>query len=170
MRNIKQLIEKGEGLTTEFKSSFDSLPETLFDTVCAFLNRQGGEIVLGTGIKNVYKYSKAYFGSEIISFKEDDVFITTVPIEHIELEANEPVNDENGPVNGPVNDENGPVNKRYLFILELMTNNKNISKIDLSIKYKVGLTTIKRDILTLKKQGLIKRIGSDKKGYWEVLI
>jgi len=31
----------------EFKRAADSLPESFFETVCAFLNRDGGLIVLG---------------------------------------------------------------------------------------------------------------------------
>lgn len=46
-RFIKNLIEQGEGLTIEFKSAQSSIPKNLFETVCAFLNRNGGNILLG---------------------------------------------------------------------------------------------------------------------------
>ena len=36
-----------EGLHVEFKTARDSLPGNLFDTVCAFLNTDGGTIYLG---------------------------------------------------------------------------------------------------------------------------
>jgi ATP-dependent DNA helicase RecG len=45
--NIQQIIEQGEGLTIEFKRAKDQLPANLFETVCAFLNRSGGNILLG---------------------------------------------------------------------------------------------------------------------------
>lgn len=45
--NIQQLIEKGEGISVEFKKAENKLPETLFETICAFLNRNGGVILLG---------------------------------------------------------------------------------------------------------------------------
>ena len=32
-------ISEGEGLTTEFKTAKEYLPDNLFETVCAFLNR-----------------------------------------------------------------------------------------------------------------------------------
>lgn len=35
---------------------------------------------LGTGVSNVYKYSKAYSGSDHILFEENDVFIAKVPL------------------------------------------------------------------------------------------
>ena len=45
--NLLQLIENGEGVSVEFKKAGNKLPETLFDTICAFLNRNGGIILLG---------------------------------------------------------------------------------------------------------------------------
>ena len=45
--NIPDILKKGEGLSVEFKRAKNKLPENLFDTVCAFLNRNGGTILLG---------------------------------------------------------------------------------------------------------------------------
>ena len=45
--NIQQLIEQGEGISVEFKKAENKLPETLFETICAFLNRNGGIVLLG---------------------------------------------------------------------------------------------------------------------------
>ena len=48
--NIKHLLDiiaHGEGLHTEFKKAGSHLPDNLFDTVCAFLNTDGGMIFLG---------------------------------------------------------------------------------------------------------------------------
>lgn len=44
---IKQLISKGEGVEVEFKESATSLSRSVFETICAFLNRKGGHILLG---------------------------------------------------------------------------------------------------------------------------
>ena len=41
------IINEGEGITTEFKEASNRLPRNLFETVCAFLNRNGGNIFLG---------------------------------------------------------------------------------------------------------------------------
>lgn len=38
------IINEGEGITTEFKEASNRLPRNLFETVCAFLNRNGGNI------------------------------------------------------------------------------------------------------------------------------
>ena len=44
---LNQLIQKGESLTTEFKESKSNLNKDVYETVCAFLNRDGGDIFLG---------------------------------------------------------------------------------------------------------------------------
>jgi predicted HTH transcriptional regulator len=33
----------------------------------------------------------------------------------------------------------------------------------------MSLSTVKRKIKDLKEQGIIKRIGSDKRGYWKII-
>ena len=47
IERIKHLIEQGEGIRTEFKESRTKLPRNLFESICAMLNRDGGDIVLG---------------------------------------------------------------------------------------------------------------------------
>lgn len=44
---IKQLIKKGEGTRIEFKEAKNGVPDTLYDTVSSFLNKEGGIILLG---------------------------------------------------------------------------------------------------------------------------
>jgi len=44
---IQQLIKQGEGITLEFKTAQHEIPKNIFETVCAFLNRIGGTILLG---------------------------------------------------------------------------------------------------------------------------
>lgn len=47
VQRIRGIIRKGEGPTVEFKKANRELPKNLFDTICAFLNRNGGNILLG---------------------------------------------------------------------------------------------------------------------------
>lgn len=48
---IKNIINQGEKINTEFKEAKEKLPKSLFETVCAFLNRFGGNIILGVNDK-----------------------------------------------------------------------------------------------------------------------
>jgi|SRR3989339_364896 len=44
---LKAIISKGEGLRIEFKECKSNLSKDIYETVCAFLNRFGGELLLG---------------------------------------------------------------------------------------------------------------------------
>lgn len=44
---IRKIIKKGEGIQVEFKECRTAISRDVYDTVCAFLNRIGGEILLG---------------------------------------------------------------------------------------------------------------------------
>lgn len=57
--HLVKIKEKGEGITVEFKEAKQNLPSSLFESVCAMLNRNGGHIFLGIKddgtVKGVYK-------------------------------------------------------------------------------------------------------------------
>ncbi len=46
-RKLLELIPKGEGIELEFKTCRNQLNRDVYETVCAFLNRHGGTILLG---------------------------------------------------------------------------------------------------------------------------
>ena len=50
---IKQIIKQGEKISVEFKECKASLAKDIYDTVCAFLNRSGGELLLGVNDNGV---------------------------------------------------------------------------------------------------------------------
>jgi len=47
MGGFKALKKKGEGLSVEFKECRRTLNRNVYETVCAFLNRHGGSLLLG---------------------------------------------------------------------------------------------------------------------------
>ncbi|WP_341479357.1 helix-turn-helix domain-containing protein [Clostridium gasigenes] len=59
IKNIKEILKLGEAINIEFKESKEKLNKDVFDTVCGFLNRNGGEIILGAkddgSIVGIYK-------------------------------------------------------------------------------------------------------------------
>lgn len=58
---LLKIIMKKEKVTTEFKKAKDKLPESLFESICSMLNRDGGHVFLGVSddaeIIGVYKQS-----------------------------------------------------------------------------------------------------------------
>ena len=47
IKQIHELIRQGEELSTEFKTCRNKINRDVYETVCAFLNRHGGTILLG---------------------------------------------------------------------------------------------------------------------------
>lgn len=54
-------------------------------------------------------------------------------------------------------------------ILKLMSRNKQVSIVELSQKVGITEKNVENNINRLKKKGLLKRIGSSRGGFWEVL-
>ncbi|MBS3122181.1 putative DNA binding domain-containing protein [Candidatus Woesearchaeota archaeon] len=64
--------------------------------------------------------------------------------------------------------ENVPEDRKSLIITEIKNNSK-ITIPELALILKVNEKTIKRDIEKLKFKGIIKRVGPDKGGHWEMV-
>ena len=54
-------------------------------------------------------------------------------------------------------------------ILEEISKNKYISQTDLAAQLSITRETINRNMKKLQNQGIIRRIGADKNGHWEIL-
>jgi Fic family protein len=80
------------------------------------------------------------------------------------LKSMQNIKDENVPKNVP---KNVPI-KRLEKIIEIISENKDITIIELSILLNVSDKTIKRDLSKLKEENKLIRVGSLKSGYWEV--
>ncbi|MBE6397811.1 MAG: ATP-binding protein, partial [Lentisphaerae bacterium] len=44
---LLELLKSGEGLTAEFKRCSGGVESDVFESICAFLNRFGGDVLLG---------------------------------------------------------------------------------------------------------------------------
>ena len=47
LQRAKHILSVGEGIRVEYKEAHNQLPKNLFESVCAMLNRDGGDIILG---------------------------------------------------------------------------------------------------------------------------
>jgi len=47
MADLKALIKQGEDISVGFKECWHTLSQDIYETVCAFLNRHGGDLLLG---------------------------------------------------------------------------------------------------------------------------
>ena len=71
---------------------------------------------------------------------------------------------ENVPENVPEN----VLENRENLIVELMKQKETISMEEMADKLNVNIKTIKRDLQKLKQKSLLRRIGPDKGGHWEI--
>ena len=72
----------------------------------------------------------------------------------------------NGTVNGTDGTVNGTVNRSE--VLKLLSDMPNATYDELAEQLSIPRRSIAREIRALREQGTIKRIGSDKSGYWEI--
>ena len=79
----------------------------------------------------------------------------------------------NAPVNAPANasvNASVKLNKTQIAIVKAIINNNHVTYDDLKTILGVDRSTITRNIAVLKEKGVIRRVGEDKNGYWEVLL
>lgn len=73
IKRIGEILKQGEGLKIEFKESKNKINKDVYETVCSFLNRCGGEIILGV---NDYGDVIGIDGEYIDKIKKD--FVTSM--------------------------------------------------------------------------------------------
>lgn len=95
----------------------------------------------------------------------DNKIYTKNIIENTLNHIDDTVKDGNYTVNG-VNDT---VNDANDTVLSLILENPKITASDISKRLGISIATAKRRIKVLKEKGMIKRIGSDKAGSWQIV-
>lgn len=65
--------------------------------------------------------------------------------------------------------KNVGVNSTQRKILELIEQNPNITQKEIASKLKTTVRTIERNVNILKEKEILKRVGTDKVGYWKII-
>ena len=223
---INTLLTIGENLNIEFKRAGDGPKADTFESVCAFLNKAGGNLLLGvdddgtvvglppksvdamirygritpknlepepknpiianffhqirladelgSGVRNLYHYVKIYSNAEPV-FDEDDVFRLTVPLDDA-YSADRALTEglpqtataQDGVLKGGMKGDVSGM-KTADAIIALMRADSQITHDILAARLGKARNSIIKQIAKLKKNGLIRRIGPDKGGHWEVI-
>lgn len=74
---------------------------------------------------------------------------------------NEVINDKNEVINDTLSD-----NEQILF--NVISANPNITKLEMKAQTNLSMSTIDRNIKSLKEKGILQRVGSNKAGNWIV--
>lgn len=102
------------------------------------------------------------YGKEAIKISENNI-IVTIQFNRINKVGIKVSNKVGNKLNSDL------LNTSQVKVLAKIRNNPNITKSQLMIKCDLGKTSIDNIIKTLKNRNYIKRVGSNKTGYWEVL-
>lgn len=61
------------------------------------------------------------------------------------------------------------ITAKQAVVLDFIKQNSSISRSDLSDKLKINESAVRKHLDALRNKGVIKRVGPDKGGHWEVL-
>lgn len=143
-----------------FPNTFQSFPKN--PNIAQLFTQMGRSEELGTGIRNVFKYSKAYSGSDQIVFSEEDIFISKVPLSRV-LGTDLKSDGLNGELNGELNTGQN-------LVYQCIKNHEGMNTSILSHELKMPFSTVDKHIRILKKKNLIERRGSRKTGGYYLVI
>ena len=119
---------------------------------------------IGSGARKMFKYGKLYSGVEP-EFFEDDVFRIIQPLnENYSFDAE----NEAGGQKGGQNEDSKTTQKTTQKILDAISNNPNVTRLELSEICGITADGVKWQLKSLAKSGRISRIGGDRGGHWEV--
>ena len=139
----------------------DFVPYPKNPVIASVFKEIGWAEELGSGVRNIVKYSRVYSGT-IPEFIDGDVFKTKISL--------------NGTVNVGVNDGvNVGVNDGVKLsvteqeVLDFIKADNTLSTVKIAEKIGKEKRTVERTIKSLKEKGFIRRVGSDKTGSWKIL-
>ncbi len=157
---ITTLLTIGENLNIGFKRVGDGPKADTFESVCAFLNKAGG-------VRNLYHYVKIYSNAEPF-FDEDDVFRLTVPLDD-SYSADRAFEGSIPRTKTTQETTHETVEKTVEKILSAMRGNPSITQQQLVEAIGLSRRGIEWQLNQLKAKGIIRRVGPDKGGHWEVI-
>ena len=175
---IKQQLLKGERLTLECKKAQSNVPNDVWKTYSSFANTYAGEETRARNQRIQNMFRMIGFGENlgsgfplILSAWNEKHWLKPELIEQRELLQVKlvlTIETKNETANAPVN-ASAKLNKTQAAIVNALLNNNSATYDDLSAIVGVHRTTIMRNISTLKKKSIIRRVGENKNGHWEIL-
>lgn len=142
--------------------------------IAAFFRTIGWSDQLGSGVRNLYKYTKLYSGQEPV-FQEGDVFRIVVPLDEsysfdkaIGSGTNTDTKQDTIDTNSDTNNT-GFLESNMNKIMDCIHENPEITQAELKNILHISIVSVKRAMKELQTRGKIERIGSSRKGYWNIV-
>ena len=162
-------------------------PDSKNPIIARFFLNIGRADKLGSGVRNLYKYTKIYSGGEP-ELIEGDVFKTILPLTGIgaigstgeasyigvSVEKSDaaglslPNGNDFGNGNDNGNDNGNELKKNKAVILDLIRSKPHITLDELVIVTGKSKRTLSRETKEMQEEGTLRRLGSARAGYWEV--
>ena len=155
--------------------------------IASFFRNIGWSERLGSGVRNIFKYSKYYSGKEP-EFIEGDVFRLIVPLnedylydnmDELKREIEQRLEENSEKIRRKFGENSEKdqieIGERIVTdtqrqILEMLSENNQCSARKMAEQIGVSSRSIENNIKKLKEYGMLERHGSPKNGYWEVEI
>lgn len=160
----------GSGLIT-----LDNLePNPKNPVIAAFFRNIGYADQLGSGVRNLFKYTKYYSGQDP-QFVEGDVFRIIVPLDDSYSfdfgSKGQQIGSYIGGNGGNAGGNGGiiPETSNEQIILRLVSENPQITQKNIQLQTGLPLRTIQRIMAELQKDGILRRKGSTRSGEWIIL-
>lgn len=133
--------------------------------IAAFFRNIGYADQLGSGVRNLFKYSKFYSGGDP-KFIEGDVFRIIVPLSHqyVEETAKSTTQTTQSTTQTTTLTENPFVQS----VLKLIEQEPFLSQAKMAEKLGVNQNTLKYYMKKMKNNGIVERLGSSRKGKWVI--
>ena len=144
--------------------------------IASFFRNIGYADQLGSGVRNLYKYSKFYSGKDP-EFAEGDIFRITVPLDDtysFDFEENGlqefgKKTTQSGQKATQSDEKTTQLSNIEASVLDLIRKNSRISQKELSEILSCNYNTLKYYITRLKEKGYLAREGTSRKGIWVIL-
>lgn len=153
----KVIVEKGRILTENANKTYHygrilttTTPYPKNPIIAKFFNNIGRADELGSGVRNLYKYTKIYSDGEPLLF-EDDVFRVEIPLSDI-MTADKP----------PISADKVPINHQQSLILDYIKENGSISNAEACKILGLRPTRVKEILREMVDIGLLSAVGEKK--------
>lgn len=136
--------------------------------IAAFFRNIGYADQLGSGVRNLFKYTKFYSGQEP-QFIEGDVFRIIVPLDDsYSFDFEDKFETKFGTKSGTNGTKSGTNGTNATLILAVIKENSRVTQRVIHEKTGIPLRTVKRIMSELQKTGIIARSGSARSGEWHI--
>ncbi len=133
--------------------------------IAAFFRNIGYADQLGSGVRNLFRYSKYYSGQDP-EFFEGDVFRIIVPLDGATTQATQVTTQATTQVTQATTQARSIDNEQK--VVSLLQQNPNASQAEVAAKLGISANTVKYYIRKLRELGRLERIGSSQKGKWVI--